>query len=458
MKTTIKLITLLLVVNVYSQKIKIKKEIVLIDKKEVCKLVEKERGHYNLQSLDGKEVLDFEFESKTIETLEGDKQFDFLKFKNKTDNQIYYCDYDISGLKSSFSGEKTLVRHLIKKNQFLSKDKINYTKIKEFFSQPRPRNSDMEEEISKYKAAYKAVTDFKLKFDGRKILKKGDEKDIFVGSYKVETSKKTGFTTIKVFDAKGFLTGTYVVGTSSITLFDRNNIKYRVTSRDNVENAQKIIKRMIIAGYTLGDMKNKKANIRIANHKNEVRSEMKNSVNIYKKKAIVYADGEKITGKVTLEFKELNSQKSGISNLKNYGGVATLETIKENGKKKFKDYKAKDGVKICFNVSKKCYQGITTKGMMAPKFNLEIDVTGKLKLYKSKSFNYYVFKKDNAEKGLIITASVMFKEDNSKKMFEKIFEYLDDCPNLKDNLNTSEINLKSEDDLIKIVKAYNSCK
>lgn len=31
---------------------------------------------------------------------------------------------------------------------------------------------------------------------------------------------------------------------------------------------------MIIAGYTLGDMQTKKANIRIKNHKNKVKSEM----------------------------------------------------------------------------------------------------------------------------------------------------------------------------------------
>ncbi|HIE45999.1 MAG TPA: hypothetical protein EYP87_07555, partial [Flavobacteriaceae bacterium] len=132
MKTIIKIIILLYIVNAHSQKVKIKKEIVSINKKEVCKLIENKKNHYKLQSLEGKEVLDFEFESNTIETLEGDKQFDFLKFKNN--EQVYYSDYDLSGIKMSFSGKKTLVRYLIKKSQFLNKDGINYTKIEDFFS------------------------------------------------------------------------------------------------------------------------------------------------------------------------------------------------------------------------------------------------------------------------------------------------------------------------------------
>jgi len=313
MKTIIKIALLLFVVNLYSQKVKIKKEIVLIEKKEVCKLIEKEKNHYKLQSLEGKEVLDFEFESNTIETLEGDKQFDFLKFKNN--EQVYYSDYDLSGIKMSFSGKKTLVRYLIKKSQFLNKDGINYTKIEDFFSKPRPRNREMEDKIAQYKDAYQVVEDFNLKFEGNKILKKG-EKDILVGSYKIILPKEnTGFTKIKVFDAKGFLTGTHI-GTS-INLFDGNKIKFITISNDEVKNAKKIIKRMIIAGYTLGDMQAKKTKIRIQNHKNKIKSEMKESVNIYNQKAIVYdKNGEKIQGEITLEFKELDSQKkSGMSNL-----------------------------------------------------------------------------------------------------------------------------------------------
>jgi len=172
----------------------------------------------------------------------------------------------------SFSGKKTLVRHLIKKNQFLNKDGINYTKIEDFFSEPRPRSSKMGEKIAQYKDAYQAVEDFNLKIEGYKIIKKG-EKDILVGSYKIVLPKEnTGFTKIKVFDAKGFLTGTHIG--SSIRLFDGNKIKFIAISNNNVKNAKKVIKRMIIAGYTLGDMQTKKANIRIKNHKNKVKSEM----------------------------------------------------------------------------------------------------------------------------------------------------------------------------------------
>jgi hypothetical protein len=259
-----------------------------------------------------------------------------------------------------------------------------------------------------------------------------------------------------VFDATGFLTATYELGT--IIFFDGNSIKFKAHSNNNLDNAQRVIERMIIAGYTLGDMQAIKATIRINNNREAVKSEKKTSANIYKEKATVYdSEGNTIEGELTLEFKELASQTSNVSSLKNYGGVATLKTIKDNGKYKYTDYKAKDGVRLCLMATDDCYQGISTKGMTAPKFNLEVETSGKLKLYKSEAFNYYVIKKETAEKGLIISASAMFKDDNSEKMFQNIFAYLDDCPGLKETLDTSEINLKEEDDLIKILSAYNNC-
>jgi hypothetical protein len=51
----------------------------------------------------------------------------------------------------------------------------------------------------------------------------------------------------------------------------------------------------------------------------------------------------------------------------------------------------------------------------------------------------------------------MFQKENSIKQFEEVYEYLSDCPAIKDSINPSTIDLKKVADLEKIITAYNSC-
>ncbi len=464
MKKVFKIIALLGIVNLYSQDVKVKKNIVLIEKNEVCKLIKLEKNHYEIQDLNENKIFSFQIEEESITALRGLETFKYLKFSKPNDSQIYYSDYATKDLKFSFNYETTIIRHLISENEFISESGINYNKLKDFFSQPRPRSKTLEQKVAEYKEAYKVITDINLKFDNNQIIK-GGAQDTFIGTYKFESvPNPNGINSIslsnnkliKIFDATGFLTATYAGNT--IRLFDRNEIKFYAVSNDNIENAQKVVERMIIGGYTLGDMQTKIANINRKKRQEILRDEMRNSDNIYNKKAIVYdAQGNTTEGVITLEFYELENKKSGMSSLNNYGGVATLKTLKENGNYTYTTYKAKDGVKICLEETGECYKGISTKGMKAPKFNLEIEVSGNLKLYKSITNEYYIIKKDTSENGLILVASTVLKKDNSENMFEDLFEYLNDCTGLKETLNTSEIDAKNEDDLMKIVTIYNSC-
>lgn len=457
MKKKLLIATLFLIsISTIAQDVKVKKDILSLNKNEVCKLIKIELNHYDLKDLNDKDILSFKVESENIISLKGDETFKFFKFSKPNNNDVYFCDYDNTGLKFSLSNEKNIVRHLVKKNEFISDTGINYDKINDFFAEPRPRNSSVDEKIAQFKEAYKVVKDFDLKFDKNNIIKGGAE-DIIIGHYKTNYNSSTKQTIVKVYDATNFLTGTYQKG--KISLFNKNSIDYTLKSTNSDEIAKRVIERMIMSGYTLGDMQTKQFNINRENHKNEVLAEMKTSDNIYKKEATVYtAEGEKIEGILTLEFYELESEKSGMSSLQNYGGVASLKTKKENGKDKYTTYKAKDGVKICLKESGDCYAGIATKGVTGPKFNLIVNDTENLKLYKSITSKYHILKKDSEEKGIIVEGSTIFKKDNSEKMFEKLFEYLNDCPTLKDNLNTSEINLDEAEGLKKIITAYKNCK
>ncbi|WP_411029104.1 hypothetical protein [Spongiimicrobium sp. 3-5] len=456
MKLIAEISIMLFTLTICGQNIKIKKGLLSIDKKEVCKVQKITKTQYNITDFEGNKILNVQLAFEDVETLQGNKQFSYLEFMKPDDNEIYYCDYDITGLKLSFSMEKTLVRHLIKKNEFLTKNGINHEEIKKFFSKSRPRSTTAEEKREEYIEAYKAVENFNLKIKGNEIVK-GGEKDTIVGSYKTLTIENPSRTVIEVYDATGFLTATHDLG--YIILFDGNKIEFNAFAKDPASSAKKVIERIIIAGYTLGDMQTKKYDIAMEKKQEEVKLEKRNSPNIYDTLATVFdIENKEIKGDITLEFHELESLKSNVTSLKNYGGVATLKTIKENGRDKYTDYKARDGVRICIDGTEKCYKGIKTKGLMAPKFNLEITRFENLNLYKSITFSYYIIKKENAKNGLVISTSTLLKKDNSKKMFEELFEYLGDCPKLKDEINVLEIDLNNENHLLKIVNSYNSCK
>jgi len=457
MKPIFSLILLFFIVIANAQKVKVKNNILSIDKTEVAQLSQDDDKVYTVSTLEGKEVFKFAYEVQDIHTIDGDKTFQFLRFYKPNDTTPYYADYDISGLKFSLSNQKTHVRHLVAKNGFLSNSGINSDKVNAFFSDPKPINPELQNQKKVYEEAYKVVEAFNLKIDGNKIYKVEDE-PIFIGSYKVDINKDSKFRTIKVFDAKGFLTGTHQV--STILLFDGNKIKYTLTSRDNERNAERLIERMIIGGYVLGDMKAIKADILREQKVEAINEEKKTSANIYGKEAILYTqEGEEIDGVVTLEFEELESEKSGMASLKNYGGVVTLKTVKENGKFKYKDYKAKDNARFCLKDTEECYTGFPTLGFGGAKFYIDIKTEGELKLYESVLYsNSYIIKKDDAEKGLIISTSSLFKSDNSEKMFEKLYEYLSDCPTLKESLSGKSLDLDKEEDLKTILAVYNSCK
>ncbi len=252
MKAIVKIMMMFCVINIIAQKVKIKKGILSIDKVEVCQFQKVKTNTYDINDLEGKPVLKLVLKADTAETLQGDERLSQIKFSNTKDSDFYYSAYDLKGLKFSLSTEKTLARHLIKKNQFLSKDGINYKNIEEFFSVPRSENKEIVNKFNEYEKAYQSVEDFDLKIDGKNIIKG----EVIVGYYKIEYQNNPEKIIIRVFDAKNFLTATYDLG--YIVFFDNKKVKFILLGNNQNDNAVRVIERMIIAGYTLGDTLAKK--------------------------------------------------------------------------------------------------------------------------------------------------------------------------------------------------------
>lgn len=443
----------------YSQKIKIKNNILFIEKNEVCRFEKEDNTHYKLSNLEGDLVFNLAFLSEQIETMEGTKTFKYLVFSRPKSKDKYYSDYDISGLKISFNGQKTIVRHLLEKNHFLNENSINYDKINTFFSQLQPKSTLAAEKAKEFEQAYATISDFNLAFDNNKIIRKAKPEDIYIGKYKIsmKTQGKQQIPVLKVYDAKNFLTVTYEQ--ENILFFDGNSAKYSLgVERLTPEQAKKIITRMVIYGYTLGDMQETKHQAMQNKKAKQVAIEKQYYNNIYNERATIYDNmGTKMAeGIATLEFEEMKSKQSGMTSIQNYGGVVTLQTTDSKGKKKYKDYKAKEGLRVCIESTGRCYQGIKTGGLSAPKFNEEVKVLENVGLYKSQ-YNYYIIKKINQQKGLIVRTKELFKGDVSDKILNNILQYLNDCPKLKEKINFSEVDLDKEEDLIHIVTTYSNC-
>lgn len=134
MITPLKIALMLCVTSIFGQNVKVKKDILSIDKTEVCKFSSSERNHYEIQDLEGNSIMNVEYATEDVQTLCGNEQFRYLKFTKQNSDEVYYSDFDVSTFKISLSGTKNIARQLIVNDEFLSEAGINYDKINAFFS------------------------------------------------------------------------------------------------------------------------------------------------------------------------------------------------------------------------------------------------------------------------------------------------------------------------------------
>lgn len=478
---------LLLPALCFSQKVKIKKEKILFDDKEVAIIKDAESNNYEFYSLDGKKQFMAKYqgltESNTV-------IYQWLTVSSADGSQQTEIPYEV--LLTSFNSSRIVLELLYKKYGLIDSNGINQAKLDEFFavkrenlSQKYTKNVVTAKEEAK---ASKAVYDSKVgalrpfvKQDGT-IVSGGQMGTKIIG--KVMPIQNYSFKgnngPIVVYDLDGINVASAelvdnVDSDLNVTLFNGSKFTYqakrRYTNTDNVLFLQQFVEELVARDYTLGHQA-KTYNANILNEKVALAKER--SANLYNVKGYAIDDkGVKYTGTLTAQFEKLDVNQTGDNQvtdaIDNFGKKVTIKYLNDKGKERSTTLTAGNGTKFC--VTKKdgtdaCFIGMKVKGDAMKKlsnamslgfsnayfYELVFEENGNQVLKDPVEQDIYVIKlKDNKE-------GQMIDSRNNNKLSAELSEYLSGCKALSKEISSGVFDLKVQDNLITIIKEYNSCK
>lgn len=454
--------TMLVAISAFSQEIKIKKGELLLDDKVVAK-VEDKKEVYSFSDLNGQP----KFSVKVFPTIGTEKGWVEFTGQNGNVKETEFADTGFT-----LSEGKLIVKNALSQG-LLTKDGFDETKVNEFF---KTTDRSLTQDRENKKAAQKKVDDNEnilanergIRIDNSgKIWDKNKELTGFIKRVDLGHNGIFNNYEYRVYD-----TNQIQIATLSCTNYDPANIQrgMKIITYDNKQSeisvthnsfsgplsedkvADRMVKRLIFNGYTLGDMKS--TVVDSVNQRNEVAENQAkaNSINIYNTPGyVIDKTGTKKEGNITIEFESLDAKmgrEKGMGDLTNYGGSVTLNV---EGKNEF--FKAKDGVKFC--AGERCFIGVAGTDMFGSKF-IEIlsENNESYVLVNLRTPNYYYLKLADQPKAAYLGEKGDFGTRKPEKM-KKIFDEYVNCP----AMNFSNYDTTTKDGLIKILDDYQTrCK
>jgi hypothetical protein len=454
--------TMLVGISAFSQEIKIKKGELLLDDKVVAK-VEDKKEVYSFSDLNGQ----LKFSVKVFPTIGTEKGWVEFTGQNGNVKETEFADTGFT-----LSEGKLIVKNALSQG-LLTKDGFDETKVNEFF---KTTDRSLTQDRENNKAAQKKVDDNEnvlanergIRIDNSgKIWDKNKELTGFIKRVDLGHNGIFNNYEYRVYD-----TNQIQIATLSCTNYDPANIQrgMKIITYDNKQSeisvthnsfsgplsedkvADRMVKRLIFNGYTLGDMKS--TVVDSVNQRNEAAENQAkaNSINIYNTPGyVIDKTGTKKEGNITIEFESLDAKmgrEKGMGDLTNYGGSVTLNV---EGKNEF--FKAKDGVKFC--AGERCFIGVAGTDMFGSKFTeILSENNGSYVLVNLRTPNYYYLKLADQPKAAYLGQKGDFGTRKPEKM-KKIFDEYVNCP----AMNFSSYDTTTKDGLIKILDDYQtSCK
>ncbi|WP_177735788.1 hypothetical protein [Flavobacterium inviolabile] len=465
----------------FSQKIKTKKDRVLIDEKEVAILKDQVRDQYELFDLNG--VKQFTVEYKGMS--EGQTIINqWLLVTSADGSQQTEIPYEV--LINSLSPTKIVLHLLTVKYGLFDANGFNKQKIEAFFATKRESISD-----KSLKAKVEAVASKKDKQDKiarYKPFVKNDGTILFggtAGTTIVGKAISSGYTafgsnnTISIYDLDNVLVATAnATGNANndvnVTLFNDSKFTYQAEKRfgpDNTIFIKDLVGELVYRDITLGHQA-KTYNRNLMNEKIKLAKDR--SKNIYNVKGYAIDEkGVKYSGTLTAQFEKLDINQTGdtqvVDAIDNYGKNVSVKYLNEKGKERTITLSAKDNTTfyvINEDGTETRYQGMKVKG----------DAMKKLSNAMSLGFNNaYFYKtlytsKDNTllvdpveEDRFVIRlknkdVGQMIDKRNNDKLSTELAEYLSGCKKLAAEIKNGAFDLKNTENLINIVNEYNDCK
>ena len=476
------LLLLLLPCVALAQKIKTKKDRVLIDEKEVAILNDKVRDQFILSDLNGNKQLTIEYKGLSEGQVIINQWLAVTSADGKTTTEIPY-----EVLITSFSPTKIMLHLLSAKYNLIDANGFNQQKITEFFETKRESISD--KSLQAKVAAQNEGKEKKEKIARYRPLVKTDGTITFGGSAgtsivgKAIGSQYTPFgsnNTVNVHDLDGMSVATAkITGNADndvvVTLFNTTDFTYRAVHRysgpTDTSFFTELVGELVARDITLGHQA-KQYQIELLAEKTKLAKER--SHNIYGVRGYaIDQKGTRYDGIITAQFEKLDINQTGntevVDAIDNYGKNVTIKYKNEKGNDRSITLSAKDKVKFFVknaDGTETIYESMKVKGDAAKKLSNAMALgfnnayfyrtiyteSGHTLLVDPVEADRFVIKTKGSEVGQMID------KRNNKGLSEELAEYLTACPSLAKEIRAGAFDLKIEENLVNIVKEFSACK
>jgi len=466
----------------FAQKIKTKKDRILIDEKEVAIFKDKVRDQCIFFDLNN--TKQFTTEYKTL--MEGQTIINqWLVVTNADGTKKTEIPYEV--LITSFNSSRIIMHLLSAKYELFDANGFNQAKIDAFFATERESIGDKSLQTKIDVIASKKEKETKIakyrpfvKTDGT-VMFGGTAGTNIVG--KVIGSPYTAFgnnnfadvydlDNIKVASAK--ITGN-MNNDVEVTLFNDSKFTYpaqkRYSGPDNTSFFVELMGELVYRDITLGRQA-KQYKRDLLNEKVKLAKER--SVNVYNVRGYAIDEkGTKYDGTLTAQFEKLDVHQTGntevVDAIDNYGKNVTVKYLNDKGKERTITLSAKDNVSfyvINSDGTQTGYKGMKVKGDAAKKLSNAMSLGFNNAYFYKEVFtenenSVYIDPVD--EEVFVIklksqTVGQMIDKRNNKNLSKELAEYLSTCKVLSDEILSGAFDLKIQENLINIVKEFNECK
>lgn len=465
-----------------AQKIKTKKDRVLIDEKEIAILNDKVRDQYELFDLSNNKQ--FTIEYKTL--MEGQTIINqWLVLTSADGSKKSEIPYDV--LINSFSPTKIILHLVSDKYKLFDINGFNKQKIDEFFATPRENIGDKamkakiellvsrkekQEKIARFNPFVK--TDGTIMFGGT------------AGTNIVGKTRGSAYTPLspnnyaEIYDLDNIMVARAQIKDNvnnevEVSLFNDSKFKYnsekRYSNSDNSMFFKELVGELVSRDITLGHQ----ATVYNKNLMAEkIKLAKERSVNVYNVKGYAIDDkGVKYDGIITSQFEKLDVNQNGdnqvVDAIDKFGKFVTIKYLNEKGKERLITLSAKDNTKFCVknaDGTETWYIGMKVKGDAAKKLSNAMSLgfnnayfyrvlfTEKenMLLVDPVEGERFVLKLKSQESGQMID------KRNNKNLSSELAEYIGTCKSLANEIKKEVFDLKIQENLENIVKEYNECK
>ncbi|WP_430412065.1 hypothetical protein [Kordia sp.] len=474
-------ILLLLPILTFGQKIKIKKNKILFDKKEVAIFEDGgERDKYTFKYLSGEKAFDAHYKAISVSAIQDHQYVEMTA----ADGQKTEIPYEI--LQTSFSSKKIIIRLLSEKYNLIDANGINKEAVAAFFAEEREIIS---EKFAKAAAAAKLDEDKRKQTVGRyKPYVKPNGTITFGGSNGTQIVGKVFYSasdnSYGITDLDGIRVATAKesrkTGSTAavVTTYTDETFEYDKGSRTMFTNrfsrtfGQLFVEEMVGRGYVFGRQAKKyQSDLR----KEKVKIAKENSVNLYGVPgSITDKKGKKYTGTVYVVFEKLEiepgQQVAGLhdmNSIDNYGKSISIRYKNDKGRTRIKKFSAKDGISFTATDEgvEKLFYGMKTKGNAMKKlsnaanfgfnnsyfYEKVYEENGNMLLTKPGEEGTHVIKAKDQKAGFMID------DRSNSKISKALAKYLKKCKDVSNDIKAEEFDLKNEENLKQIIQEYNDC-